>query len=139
MQTKDAIATTEHILKLRNYPRRSAYLLAALEDVAAELGEVPEDAKQLLLDHFGLASIPAEIAEALHHRHGDPARTVVVCAGPICVQAGSDGIAAGLCEEKRITVERQHCMGGCGCAPCARIGEALIAPATVEKIRSALP
>ena len=138
MQREDTVTATEHILKQRNYPRQPAYLLAAMEDVASQFGAVPVAAKELLLDYFGIDEIPAEIASALDHRHGSAAETLTLCAGPICSQAGSDELAALFEETGGVNIERQHCMGACDRAPCARAGGKLIAPAAPESIASAL-
>lgn len=138
MQREDTVTATEHILKLRNYPRQPAYLLAALEDVATRLGSVPDSAKELLLDYFGIGEIPDEIASALDHRHGNAAETLTICAGPICSQTGSNELAALFEEAESVNVERQHCMGACDRAPCARADGKLIAPASPESIGSVL-
>jgi len=138
MYNGDATPATEQILRLRNYPRQPEYLLAALEDVAAHFGEIPEAARNALFDYFGIDGFPDEISATLFHQHIVSAKRVTVCAGPICRREGSDLLADKLSSETDLVVERQHCMGACDQAPCAIANGNSIPSATPASILAAL-
>jgi len=135
-QDENVFSATEHILKTRNYPRQPAYLLAALEDIASQFGAVPSASKELLLEYFGVESLPDGIGEILRHKYTAKGKTVTVCAGPICIREGSDELAAELSAQTGTSVERRHCLGACDSAPCAEVQDVLITRATSEKVLS---
>lgn len=138
MQSNEIVSTTEHILTLRNYPRKPAYFLAALEDVHARFGHLPEASISLLLGYFGADSLPEEMLESLFHHDADDRLVVKVCEGPLCVQAGSDKLAESLTELGNITVERHCCIGACHSAPAVEVKGRTIAPASLERVRELL-
>lgn len=136
MQNDNIITATEHILSQRNYPRQPSYLPAAIEDIHARFGQIPTASREVLREYFGVAELPEGLIESLFHKHTETVHSVTVCAGPICVQAGSDALATAV--EGSAAVERSYCMGNCHVAPCAKVGKKFIAPATAESISDAL-
>ncbi len=135
MHTGETVSATEHILALRKYPRKPSYMLAALEDVYAHFGHIPEAAKTVIREYFAIRRLPKHMEEALFHASPMDRRTVRVCAGPLCIQAGSDKLATELASLPGITVERQYCMGVCHSAPAAKIGIQTVSEASFAKIR----
>ena len=142
MKTNDINTATEHILTQRNYPRQEAYFVAALEDVFAHFGNIPDAAKALLCDYFRVTNWPQAQVDELFHKASSNVRSVKVCEGPCCKEAGSDQLAEALSEALAVKgdhrVERVHCMGSCQRAPAAMVNEMLIANATVSKIEQQL-
>lgn len=137
-QAKDTITATEHILSHRNYPRRPAFLLAALEDVAVQFGGIPPESKPVILEYFGVEKLPDGIEETLLRKRAPDERAITVCAGPICVRQGSDNLAAELSAHTGVSIERQHCMGHCDSAPCVKVADNTITSATSAKVLAIL-
>jgi len=138
MQTHETVSATEHILTLRNYPRKPAYLLAALEDVYARFGHIPEASIPLLRDYFGTSELPGTLLDDLFHSDLDGRPVVKICEGPLCVQAGSNRLAEAVAAAGNIRVERRFCMGTCHSAPAAEIQGQIVAPASLERVREQL-
>jgi len=134
MQTGDICSATERILKLGNYPRKQPYLLAALEDLQAYFGFLPEAAAAIVLDHFGQKlNFDSELS-ALFHSKPDNPHAVKICAGPLCSRAGSSDLIAALKAAPNIAIEASHCLGACNQAPAAVLNGETISQASVDKI-----
>ena len=138
MQPRETIAATEHILALRNYPRKPAYLVAALEDLFSHFGQIPEASKAVLSDHFNIDVWPDHLIHSLFHVSTEKRKIIKVCNGPCCGEAGSDQLAEQLKRELGRTIDRQHCMGSCQNVPVAMIGDEMIPNATLAKVRALL-
>ena len=138
MQPRETVAATEHILALRNYPRKPAYLTAALEDLFNHFGQIPDASKAVLSDYFHIGQWPDDLINSLFHAAPAHTEKVKVCEGPFCREAGGDRLAETLKRELHHSIERHHCMGSCQRAPAAMIGDEVIAHATPAKIRELL-
>jgi NADH:ubiquinone oxidoreductase subunit E len=138
MHASETISATEHILALRKYPRKPAYALAALEDVYAHFGQIPEDSQAVIRAYFSINELPGALRDTLFHEMATNQSTVKVCTGPLCIQKGSDQLAGELLTISGIAVERQHCMGACHLAPNVKVGDELISEASFSKISSQL-
>jgi len=134
MQTGDICSATERILKLRNYPRKQPYLLAALEDLQAYFGFLPEAAAAIVLDHFGQTlNFDSELSALFHANPGNP-HAVKICAGPLCSRAGSSDLIAALEAAPNIVIEASHCLGACNQAPAAALNGETVSQASADKI-----
>jgi NADH:ubiquinone oxidoreductase subunit E len=135
MQTSDIVSATEHIFALRNYPRKQAYLLAAIEDIARHFGSIPKQAEPLILEYFAVETLPKELMDQLIHKHVDSKQVIEVCSGPLCFKAGSDQLATELADTLTgAIIERRHCMGNCHQPPTVKIGERLISNASSAEV-----
>ena len=123
------------------YPARSAYLLAALEDVQSGLGYVPEDVIEPIGAYFDVSGEMVcsliEDCEAL--QASPPASHVLhVCQGPICAASGGRDLmdkaseVIGACEDVRLVAG--HCLGLCHDAPVARLDNSLMYHATPDDV-----
>jgi len=139
MHPSEPVLATEHILALRDYPRKPAYFLAALEDVFADLGHIPEASKAIIQHYFMLPEWPDHLVERLFHNTSTmEVKTIMVCEGPCCKQAGADQLAEELQAISSINVERRHCMGSCKNGPAVMVGNSLISGASMSKIKPLL-
>jgi len=138
MHSSETVSATEHILALRNYPRKPAYIPAALEDVFVRFGSIPEASEAVIRNYFGVQDLPIQQMEPLFHSIDLQQQVVKVCEGPLCVQAGSNQLADELAALAGICIERQHCMGVCHATPAVKIGDTVIAEASVVKVRQQL-
>jgi len=139
MHSSESVSATEHILALRDYPRKPAYFLAVLEDIFANLGFIPEASKTIIQHYFMLPEWPDHLVEKLFHDTSNPAsRTIMICEGPCCKQAGADQLAEELHAVPGIHVKRRHCMGSCKKGPAAMVGNRLISDASANKIKQLL-
>ena len=134
MQTGDIRAATERILKLRNYPRKQTYVLAALEDLQAHFGSLPEEAVVIVLQYFDQKfNVDNELSD-LFHAHPDNPYAVKVCTGPLCCKAGSVEMISRLEATADITIKKSHCLGSCSQAPVAMVNQETVFNATTDKI-----
>lgn len=126
-----------HDLLVGRYPATPAYLLAALEDVQAEMGWVPDGLARDLATAFGAA--PAQL-ESLLSMPGVfriapmPPRTIGVCMGAVCAAHGGEVLLEQLrqkAEGTDLCVERVYCQGGCEAPPVAVCHGERITHATV--------
>ena len=138
MQSSETVAATEHILALRNYPRKPAYLAAALEDLFTHFGRIPDASKAVLSDYFNIDRWPDHLIDSLFHATTKKRKTIKVCNGPCCHEVGSDQLAEQLKRELGRTIDRQHCMGRCQNIPVAMVGGEVIPNATLAKVRAQL-
>jgi len=139
MQPSETISATEHILALRDYPRKPAYFFAALEDVFANLGHIPDVSKALIQSYFMLPEWPDHLVEKLfHNTSATQSQTITVCEGPCCREAGSDQLVENLKRKFDIPIERRHCMGNCHQPPAASVNGETISVASPAKIRHLL-
>ncbi len=135
MQTGDIRAATERILKLRNYPRKQTYVLAALEDLQAHFGSLPKEALLATLQYFDQEFDVDNELSTLFHTHPDDSSALKICTGPLCNRAGSIEMIATLEADENIAIEKSHCLGGCSRAPVAVINHETIFSATTDIIR----
>jgi NADH-quinone oxidoreductase subunit E len=138
MQTGDICSATERILKLRNYPRKKPYLLAALEDLQAHFGFLPEAAAAIVANHFGQEPDFDSELSTLFHSGPDNPDAVRICAGPLCSRAGSGDLITALRAAPDIAIEASHCLGACDRAPAAVFNGETISRASADKIFSRL-
>jgi len=134
----DTHTTTEHILATRNYPRKPAYLVAALEDVFAQCREIPDSSIPTLTTYFKLQTWPHELVETLFHASNTGKTSIMVCEGPCCKKAGSDCLADELKTTLKLPIGRRHCMGSCDHAPAVMINSTVVENASLERIRELL-
>jgi len=134
MQTDDICSATERILKLRNYPRKQPYLLAAAEDLHAHFGFLPKEAIAIIENHFDQSLNLGHELSTLFHTHADASNAIRICAGPFCSKAGSHGITSALKATRGITIEESFCLGGCSQAPVAAINGEIIPKASISKL-----
>jgi len=138
MQTDDICSATERILKLRNYPREQAYLLAMLEDLQAHFGFLPEAATTIVLNYFGQKlNFDSELSLLFHGNPDDPC-AVKICTGPLCSKAGSSGLITALKAEPNLAIEASHCLGSCNLAPAALLNGETVSQASADKILNRL-
>jgi NADH:ubiquinone oxidoreductase subunit E len=138
MQTGDICSTTERILKLRNYPRKQSYLLAALEDLQAHFGFLPEASATIAAGYFGQElNFDSELS-ALFHSNPDNPDAVRICTGPLCSRAGSGDLITTLEAAPNIAIEASHCLGVCNMAPAAVLNGETISRVSADKIFSRL-
>jgi NADH:ubiquinone oxidoreductase subunit E len=138
MQSGDICSATERILKLRNYPRKKTYFLAALEDLQAHFGFLPEAAAAIAVDHFGWDLSADSELSALFHPNPDNPHAVKVCTGPLCSRAGSSDLITALEVAADIAIEASHCLGVCNKAPAVVLNGEIISQASADKIFSRL-
>ncbi len=139
MHSSEPISATEHILALRDYPRKPAYFLAALEDIFAELGHIPDASKAIIQSYFTLQEWPKHLVSKLFHNTTiTGSKTVMVCEGPCCKKAGADLLADQLQLFSNLNIERHHCMGSCKNGPAVIMKDTLIPNASVKKIKRLL-
>jgi NADH:ubiquinone oxidoreductase subunit E len=138
MQTGDICSATERILKLRNYPCKQPYLLAALEDLQAHFGFLPQAAVAIVANHFGQEPDFDSELSALFHSMPDNPHAVKICAGPLCSRAGSDDLITTLEAAPNIAIEASYCLGVCNRAPAAVLNGETISRASADKIFSRL-
>jgi len=134
MQPGNICSATERILKLRNYPRKQLYLLAALEDIQTHFGFLPEAAAVTVFDYFGQTLDFDNELSALFHFSSDNPNAIKICAGPLCSKAGSSNLIKAVRAASSIAVESSHCLGACSQAPAAQFNGETISPASVDKI-----
>ena len=138
MQTGNICSATERILKLRNYPRKQPYLLAALEDVQTHFGFLPKAAAATVLDYFGQTlDFDSELSALFHFSSGN-SNAVKICAGPLCSKAGSSDLIKALRTASSTAVEPSHCLGACSQPPAAQFNGETISSASVDKISALL-
>ena len=134
MQPGDICSATERILKLRNYPCKQPYFLAALEDLQAHFGFLPEAAVAIAATHFGqVPDFDCELSTLFHFRPDNP-HAVRICTGPLCSSVGSSALITALEVAPDITIEASHCLGACDRAPAAVLNGEIISRVSVEKI-----
>ncbi|MDT8376710.1 MAG: NAD(P)H-dependent oxidoreductase subunit E [Mariprofundaceae bacterium] len=138
MQTGDICSATERILKLRNYPCKPPYLLAALEDLQAHFGFLPEAAAAMAAGYFGRKPDFDSELSALFHTTPDNPHAVRICTGPLCSRAGSSELITALKATPSITIEASHCLGACSQAPVAMINGETTLQASADKILNRL-
>ncbi len=138
MHNSEIISATDHILTLRNYPRKTTFLFAALEDVYERFGAIPEAAKERILEYFSLSVMPDRVPMSLFEetKHGDA--NITLCNGPFCQHAGAESLLGELRSLPGIIIQRQHCMGVCRTPPVAKVGKRLITNASISKVREAV-
>jgi len=138
MQTGDICSATERILKLHNYPRKKTYFPAALEDLQAHFGFLPEAAAAIAAGYFGRElNIDSELSTLFHSGPDNP-DAVRVCTGPLCSRAGSGDLITTLEAASDITVEASHCLGGCDQAPVAVLNGETVSQVSADEIFSRL-
>jgi len=138
MQTGDICSATERILKLRNYPCKQPYLLAALEDLQAHFGFLPQAVVAMVESHFGQKlGLDSEFSVLFHSRPDNP-HAVKICTGPLCSRAGSGDLITTLEAAPDIAIEASHCLGVCSRAPAAVLNGETISRASADKIFSRL-
>lgn len=138
MQTGDICSATERILKLRNYPRKKTYLLAAFEDLQAHFGFLPEAAAAIAAGYFGRElNVDSELSTLFHSGPDNP-DAVRICTGPLCSRAGSGDLITALRAVPDIAIEASHCLGACDRAPAAVFNGEIISRASADKIFSRL-
>lgn len=128
---------TRDMLDTRGYPAEISYLVAALEDIQAAFGYVPEDALPVLAGHFGSdAEHIRNKAEAfgLFRFVPPPAHRIGICHGPVCAACGGKELLADVSGSEGIGVEPNHCLGRCDQAPVVSIDGRLLTQATAEQI-----
>ncbi|MCF7822121.1 MAG: NAD(P)H-dependent oxidoreductase subunit E, partial [Mariprofundaceae bacterium] len=131
-------SATERILKLRNYPRKQPYLLAALEDLQAHFGFLPDAAVAIAATRFGrVPDFDCELSTLFHFRPDNP-HAARICTGPLCSKAGSSTLITALEATPDVAIEASHCLGICNQAPAAVLNGEVIPRASVEKILSQL-
>jgi NADH:ubiquinone oxidoreductase subunit E len=138
MQTDDTHTATEHILATRNYPRKPAYLVAALEDIFAQCGSIPDDSIPRLNAYFGLDTWPQQLVDQLFRAKPTAKVNILVCEGPCCRKAGSDHLADELKTTLKQPIGRRHCMGSCDHAPVAMIDSTIVENASPKRIKELL-
>jgi NADH:ubiquinone oxidoreductase subunit E len=122
---------------MKRYPATPAYLLAALEDVQAAMGWVPDGLARDLATAFGAS--PAQLESLLSMREvfriaPTSACIVGVCMGAVCAGRGGETLLAELrqkAEGTDVCVEEVHCQGGCEAPPVAVCHGERITHATV--------
>ena len=138
MQPGDICSATERILKLRNYPRKKTYFLAALEDLQAHFGFLPEAAAAMAAGYFGRELNADSELSILFHSGPDNPDAVRICTGPLCSRAGSGDLITTLEAAPDITVETSHCMGACDRPPAAVLNGEIISQVSADEIFSRL-
>ncbi|MFC1536642.1 NAD(P)H-dependent oxidoreductase subunit E [Pseudomonadota bacterium] len=138
MQTGNICSATERILKLRNYPRKQPYLIAALEDVQTHFGFLPEAAVAIVLDYFGQTLDFDSELSALFHFSSDNPNAIRICAGPLCSKAGSSDLIKAVRTASSIAVMPSYCLGACSQPPAAEFNGETISPASADKILALL-
>ncbi|MDX8407244.1 MAG: NAD(P)H-dependent oxidoreductase subunit E [Mariprofundaceae bacterium] len=135
----------ETFIEQLNYPGSPAFLLAALEDVQAHFGWVPNAAIDLLAARFALSAARVhQLLDACSDSFstaapdsGPVGRKLWVCHGPVCRSHGADDLCRAL-QSHGLSPVGHACLGACDHAPAARYGEELIAPATGASVLRAV-
>ena len=129
------------LLEHAAYPKQAHYALAALQDVRALVGHVPEEALPLIARNLGMD--PAALAALMRDsaQFTAPSETLhrlSVCQGAVCIGRGGGDLLAGARERfasvPGLTVVAGHCLGQCLQAPAASLDETVLAPADLADL-----
>lgn len=134
MQTNE-ISDIKALLSLMEYPQKPAWLLAAMQDIHAEKGEITPEMGGLLCARFHadpplfntlLPLFPGRKNRALH--------TLQICRGAVCAAWPELHIPP----RDDLAVAESYCMGLCHQAPVAKLDDNLIPQASEAAIRVAI-
>jgi len=113
----------------RLYPHQPRYLVAALEDVQASFGFIPDAVVPMLAEFFGIsrASVQQWLdMPGLFRVHPLEQNLLKVCCGPICAERGGKQLLASLKvlpERVDVSLLATHCLGRCNESPVAKLND----------------
>ena len=129
------------LLERAAYPKQAHYALAALQDVRALVGEVPEAALPVIAEAMGmevsaLAALMRDSAQFTPQL--EAGHRLAVCQGAVCIGRGGGELLA---EARRafagtagLSVAAGHCLGQCLQAPAASLDGEVIAPVDMHAL-----
>ena len=133
-----AIAT---LLEHAAYPKQAHYALAALQDVRALVGHVPEAALPLIAETLGMdaAALAALMRDSAQFTAPSEApHRLSVCQGAVCIGRGGGDLLAAARERfapmPGLAVVAGHCLGQCLQAPAACLDGEVLAPADLADL-----
>jgi formate dehydrogenase subunit gamma len=127
------------------YPKQAQYALAALQDVRALIGHVPEKALPLIAGTLGME--PAALAALMRDSAQfsapfETAHRLAICQGAVCIGRGSGDLLAGarkrFAATSGLTVVAGHCLGQCLQAPAASLDGEVLAPVDMDALVQAV-
>lgn len=127
------------------YPKRPHYALAALQDVRALVGHVPDKALPLIAETLGMD--PAALAALMRdsEQFSTPSGTahqLAVCQGAVCIGRGGGELLAAARERfapmSGLAVVAGHCLGQCLQAPAASLDGEVLAPVDLDALAQAV-
>lgn len=137
---EQVLAQLENIMKQRGYPRRQRYVLAALEDIQACLGCVPDEVLEPLTEYFAtdISFIQTwlNLTDVFRTRPV-PAHALKVCRGPRCDSRGASEIIEHLsaaARKKKIAVVTYPCLGACDQSPVVQLNDSCMNVVECEKL-----
>jgi len=128
------------------YPRHSRYLLAAMEDVQAYYGFIPDAVVSVLSESFKVsrASVQQWLDRPGLFQVQLPGRYVLkICCGPICADQGGKRLLASMeklpgCSDGDISLLASPCLGSCNQAPVAKLNNQCFVHADETTLRDRL-
>ncbi len=135
MEKDEQVQAIAALLEHAAYPKQAHYALAALQDVRALVGHVPEAALPLIAESLDMdpAALAALMRDSAQFTAPSEARhRLSVCQGAVCIGRGGGDLLASAREKfasmPGLTVVAGHCLGQCLQAPAASLDEAVFAP-----------
>lgn len=123
------------------YPKRAPYALAALQDVRALIGYVPEEALPLIAEALGMEAAALAALMQDSAQFSAPSMTrhrLVVCQGAVCIGRGAAELLAGARERfarsPGLSVAAGHCLGQCLEGPAVSLDGEALAPVDLEAL-----
>lgn len=137
-----AIAT---LLERAAYPKQAHYALAALQDVRALIGDVPDQALPLIADTLGMkvSALAALMRDSAQFTAPiEAAHRLAVCQGAVCIGRGGGELLAGararFADRDGLSVVAGHCLGQCLEAPAASLDGQVFAPVDMDALARAV-
>ena len=113
---------------LARHTGRKGALLPILHDIMAASGHVSEAAIRAIAAARNLSRAEVYGVVGFYHdfRHEPRDRPVIrLCRAESCQARGSEALAAGVAEERRVSFESVFCLGLCSVGPNAMVGDAV--------------
>lgn len=133
--------TVADLLDKAAYPKNAHYALAALQDVRAHLGCVPDEAVPVIAERMGMES--AAVIGLMQDSAQFPVQKGVhllrVCQGAVCIGNNASELLATFRQEfadhTDLQVVSGYCLGHCTQGPAVELDGIVLAPADLESIR----
>jgi len=117
---------------ISRYPQQPHYLLAALQDVQAMLGSVPEAIFSLLTKRFNADAATAASLQPLFASQPAEESPMAICTGPVCRR---HGLLQAMRASGIDNVSECDCLGLCDQAPAAIVHGEKIPHASVALLQ----
>jgi NADH:ubiquinone oxidoreductase subunit F (NADH-binding)/NADH:ubiquinone oxidoreductase subunit E len=143
----DALARVRSLIA--DMPRKRDLLIEALHRLQDGIGHLAAPDLRALAEEFAIPQAEVfEVASFYHHfdivKEGEtppPALTIRVCDSVACMIAGADALVTALeagADRQAIRIQRVPCIGRCAEAPAVHVGTRAVAPATMDRVHTAV-